>query len=65
LHCIKTKLLPIALSDTLKELLELREADDYELIINDIENIAKQYYQQAENFLREVEIYVKIKAVIE
>jgi uncharacterized protein (UPF0332 family) len=61
LHCIKTKLLSIALSDTLKELLELREAADYELSINAIENVAKQYYQRAENFLSEVENYAKTK----
>lgn len=55
LHLIKTRILPVSLNDTLKDLLEFREAADYELEIKNIADEAKRYYQQAEIFLSEVE----------
>jgi len=45
----------VSLNDTLKDLLEFREAADYELEIKNIADEAKRYYQQAEIFLSEVE----------
>jgi uncharacterized protein (UPF0332 family) len=61
LHLIKTKNLPNSLSKTLRELIDLREAADYDLDIKNIDGVARQYHQQAENFLYEAEKYVNSK----
>jgi uncharacterized protein (UPF0332 family) len=53
--------LPVSLGKTLRDLVDLREAADYDLEIKNIENVTKQYYQQTEIFLNEVEKYVKAK----
>jgi uncharacterized protein (UPF0332 family) len=54
LHLIKTRILPVSLSKTLRQLLRFREAADYDLKIRHIKIIAQQTYQKAEAFLNEV-----------
>jgi len=61
-HFIRTKILSVSLSATLKDLLELREAADYELEIGNIEKVANQHYQRAESFLHEVEKYAQTQS---
>jgi uncharacterized protein (UPF0332 family) len=61
LYFIKTQLLPVALGKTLRALIKLREAADYELDLRNIEEAAKRSCQQAEFFLNEVEKYVQVK----
>ncbi|MCI0690463.1 HEPN domain-containing protein [candidate division KSB1 bacterium] len=61
LYFIKTRLLPVSLSKTLRALIKLREAADYELDIKNIEEAAKRSCQQAEFFFSEVEKYVQAK----
>jgi uncharacterized protein (UPF0332 family) len=58
LYFIKTQLLPVSLGRTLRALIKLREAADYELGIKNVEEAAKRSYQQAEFFLSEVNKYV-------
>jgi uncharacterized protein (UPF0332 family) len=54
LHLIKTKVLPVSLSATLQELVDRREAADYDLEIKDVETLARRTFQKAETFLNEV-----------
>ena len=54
LYLIKTQLLPMSLSETLRELISLREAADYELKVTNIEIVGQISFQRAENFLNEV-----------
>ncbi|MGH7452425.1 MAG: HEPN domain-containing protein [bacterium] len=61
LYLIKTKHLPVSLSKTLRELIDLRETVDYDLNIKNLEDVAKQYYHQAETFFHEAEKYVNAK----
>jgi len=54
LHLIKPRVLPVALSETLRDLLSLRETADYELEVKNIEFVGQRSFQRAEVFLNEV-----------